>query len=93
RYFLTSLPMDAKRALRAARYHWGIENGLHWVLDVAFDEDASRAHLENAQASWVALRHLAVSLLKRDKTVKAGVEAKRLRAGWDRNYLLKLLES
>jgi predicted transposase YbfD/YdcC len=93
RYFLTSLPMDAKRALRAARYHWGIENGLHWVLDVAFDEDASRAHLENAQATWVALRHLVISLLKRDKTVKAGVEAKRLRAGWDRNYLLKLLES
>jgi predicted transposase YbfD/YdcC len=93
RYFLTSLPLDAERALRAARYHWGIENGLHWVLDVAFDEDASRVHLDNAQASWVALRHLAVSLLKRDKTVKAGVEAKRLRAGWDRNYLLKLLEA
>jgi predicted transposase YbfD/YdcC len=85
--------MDAKRALRAARYHWGIEKGVQWVLDVAFDEDASRAHLEDAQATWVALRHLAISLLKRDKSVKAGVEAKRLRAGWDRNYLLKLLES
>lgn len=91
RYFLSSLPLDAERALRAARYHWSIENGLHWVLDVAFDEDASRVHLDNAQASWVALRHLAVNLLKRDKTVKAGVEAKRLRAGWDRSYLLKLL--
>ena len=93
RYFLTSLPLDAERALRAARFHWGIENGLHWVLDVAFDEDGSRAHLENAQASWVALRHLAMNLLKRDKTVKAGVEAKRLRAGWDRSYLLKLLQT
>ena len=93
RYFLTSLPLDAERALRAARFHWGIENGLHWVLDAAFDEDRSRAYLENAQASWVALRHLALNLLKRDKTVKAGVEAKRLRAGWDRNYLLKLLQS
>lgn len=93
RYFLTSLPLDAERALRAARFHWGVENGLHWVLDVAFDEDSSRAHLENAQASWVALRHLAMNLLKRDKTVKAGVEAKRLRAGWDRNYLFKLLAS
>lgn len=91
RYFLTSLPLDAERALRAARFHWGIENGLHWVLDVAFDEDSSRAHLKNAQATWVALRHLAVNLLKRNKTVKAGVEAKRLRAGWDRTYLLKLL--
>lgn len=93
RYFLTSLPLDAKRALRAARFHWGIENGLHWVLDVAFDEDSSRTYLKNAQASWVALRHLAINLLKRDKTVKAGVEAKRLRAGWDRAYLLKLLTS
>lgn len=93
RYFLSSLPLDAKRALRAARFHWGIENGLHWVLDVAFDEDRSRARLNHAQASWVALRHLAVNLLKRDKSVRAGVEAKRLRAGWDRAYLLKLLDS
>lgn len=93
RYFLTSLPIDAERALRAARYHWGIENGLHWVLDVAFDEDRSRARLENAQATWVALRHLAVNLLKRDKTLRVSVEAKRKRAGWDRSYLLKLLRS
>jgi len=93
RYFVTSLPLDAERALRAARYHWGIENGLHWVLDVAFAEDASRARLKNAQATWVALRHLAISLLKRDKTLKVGVEAKRKRAGWDRRYLLKLLEA
>ena len=93
RYFLTSLPLDAERALRAARFHWGVENGLHWVLDVAFDEDRSRARLKNAQATWVALRHLAVNLLKRDKFIKAGVEAKRLRAGWDRAYLLKLLTS
>lgn len=93
RYFLTSLPQDAERALRAARFHWGIENGLHWVLDVAFDEDRSRVRLKNAQATWVALRHLATNLLKQDKTIKAGIEAKRLRAGWDRAYLLKLLAS
>lgn len=93
RYFLSSLPSDAERALRAARFHWGIENSLHWVLDVAFDEDRSRVHLENAQATWVALRHLAINLLKRDTSIKAGVEAKRLRAGWDRTYLFKLLAS
>ena len=91
RYFITSLLLGAERALRAARSHWGIENGLYWVLDVAFDEDHSRARLKNAQATWVALRHLAMNLLKRDKTIKVGVEAKRLRAGWDRAYLLKLL--
>jgi len=93
RYFLTSLPLDAERALRAARAHWGIENGLHWVLDVAFDEDNSRARLKNAQATWVALRHLAINLLKRDTALKVGVEAKRLRAGWDRRFLLKLLNT
>jgi predicted transposase YbfD/YdcC len=91
RYFLTSLPLDPERTLRAARVHWGIENSLHWVLDVAFNEEGSRAHLKNAQATWVALRHLAVNLLKRDKIVKVGVEAERLPAGWDRAYLLKLL--
>ncbi len=93
RYFITSLPLDAERILRTVRFHWGIENGLHWVLDVAFDEDRPRTRLKNAQATWVALRHLAMNLLKRNKTIKAGVEAKRLRAGWDRDYLLKLLAS
>ncbi len=93
RYFITSLPLDAERILRAARSHWGIENGLHWVFGVAFEEDRSRARLKNVQATWVALRHLAVNLLKRDKSIKAGVEAKRLRAGWDLAYLLKLLAS
>lgn len=93
RYFLSSLPADAARALRAARSHWGIENGLHWVLDVAFDEDLSRARRKHAQATWVALRHLALNLLKRDTTLKVGIEAKRLRAGWDRTYLLGLLSS
>ncbi len=91
RHIITSLPCDAERVLRAVRDHWGIENGLHWSLDVVFDEDASRVRTGNAQASWVALRHLAVSLLKRDKTLKVGLEAKRLRAGWDRAYLLRLL--
>ena len=91
RYCITSLPLDAERSLRAARFHWGSENGLHWVLDVAFDENRSRAYLQNPQATWAALRHLAVNLLKRNRTLKVGVEAKRLRAGWDRAYLLKLL--
>ncbi len=93
RFFITSLPCDATRALSAARKHWGIENGLHWVLDVAFNEDGSRARTENAQANLVAVRHLAVSLLKRDKTIKAGVAAKRKRAGRDQDYLLRLLQS
>jgi predicted transposase YbfD/YdcC len=93
RFFITSLPADAQRIMRAVRLHWGIENGLHWVLDVAFDEDHSRARLGFSQANWVAIRHLAISVLKRDKSVKAGVATKRFRAGLDQNYLLKLLKS
>lgn len=93
RFFITSLPLDAARIMRSVRYHWGIENGLHWTLDVAFDEDQSRIRTGHAQANFVALRHLALTLLKRDKSLKVGIEAKRARAGWDRNYLLKLLAS
>ncbi len=91
RFFITSLPLDAQRIMRSVRYHWHIENTLHWTLDVAFDEDRSRIRTGFAQANFVALRHLALSLLKRDKSLKVGIEAKRARAGWDRNYLLKLL--
>lgn len=93
RFFLTSLPRDATRILRVVRQHWGIENGLHWVLDVAFDEDTSRARAKNAQANWTALRRLITSILKQDKRTKAGIEAKRLKAGWDRTYLLQLLNT
>jgi predicted transposase YbfD/YdcC len=91
RFFITSLPLDAGRIMRSVRYHWAIENGLHWTLDVAFDEDRSRIRTGYAQANFVALRHLALSLLKQDKSLKVGIEAKRARAGWDRTYLLKLL--
>jgi predicted transposase YbfD/YdcC len=93
RFFITSLPLDAQRIMRSVRYHWSIENGLHWTLDVAFDEDQSRVRSGFAQANFVALRHLALSLLKQDKSLKVGIEAKRARAGWDRVYLLKLLSS
>lgn len=79
--------------MRAVRLHWGIENGLHWVLDASFDEDHSRARLGNTQANLVAVRHLAVSVLKRDQSVKAGVGTKRFRAALDEDYLLRLLKS
>ena len=91
RFFITSLPLDAQRIMRSVRYHWTIENGLHWTLDVAFDEDQSRIRTGFAQANFVALRHLALSLLKQDKSLKVGIEAKRARAGWDKDYLLNLL--
>jgi hypothetical protein len=106
RLFITSLPVDAARVMRAVWFHWGIErerparcclvskkNGLHWVLDVQFDEDDSRVRAGNAQANLVAVRHLALSVLKRDVSVKGGVGTKRFRAGLDEAYLLRLLKS
>ena len=91
RYFISSLPATAKRLAAAVRRHWGIENGLHWVLDVAFNEDRLRLRDRNAIENVALLNRLAVSLLRQDQTLKAGVKCKRKTAGWDDNYLLHLL--
>ncbi len=91
RYFISSLPAKVKRLASAVRQHWGIENGLHWVLDVAFNEDRLRLRDRNAIENLALLNRLAVSLLRQDKTVKAGVKCKRKTAGWDDDYLLHLL--
>lgn len=90
RYSLTSLE-DAREFGRAVRAHWGIENGLHWVLDVAFREDESRARAGGSAENLVVLRHIAVNLLKQERTAKVGVKNKRLKAAWDEGYLLKVL--
>jgi predicted transposase YbfD/YdcC len=92
RYFISSLKTnDAKRLGLAIRAHWAIENELHWTLDVAFDEDQSRARLGNSAANMATLRHIALNLAKSEKTTKVGVKTKRLKAGWDNNYMLKML--
>jgi predicted transposase YbfD/YdcC len=91
RYFISSLPAKVKRLAGAVRQHWGIENGLHWVLDVAFNEDRMRQRDRNGIENLALLNRLAVSLLRQDKTVKAGVKCKRKAAGWDDDYLLHLL--
>ena len=90
RYYLTSLT-DAASFGRAARGHWGIENGLHWVLDMAFREDENRVRVGHGAENMIVLRHMVVNLLKREQTAKAGMKAKRLKAGWDERYLLKVL--
>ena len=91
RYFISSLPARARRLAGAVRQHWGIENSLHWVLDVAFNEDRMRQRDRTAIENLALLNRLAVSLLRQDKTVKAGVKCKRKRAGWDNDYLLRIL--
>jgi len=91
RYFISSLPAKVKRLAGAVRQHWGIENSLHWVLDVAFNEDRMRQRERQGIENLALLNRLAVSLLRQDQTIKAGVKCKRKTAGWDNDYLLHLL--
>lgn len=93
RYFVSSLAADPVRLAALVRGHWGIENHLHWVLDVAFREDESRVRTGHAAENLAILRHVALNLLRRETTARGGVKAKRLMAGWDEQYLLKLLTS
>lgn len=91
RYYISSLDHHAAKILAAIRTHWTVENHLHWVLDVAFDEDACRIRKDHAPQNFALLRHIALNLLGQDQSTKAGIAAKRKRAGWDDAYLLKIL--
>ena len=93
RYYITSLEADAERLNRAIRQHWGIENKLHWILDVGFGEDLDRKRAGHAAQNFSVLNRIALNLLKQDKTSKRGIHGKRLKAGWDNDYLLHLLEN
>jgi predicted transposase YbfD/YdcC len=88
---LSSLASNAQHLLKAVRTHWSIENELHWVLDIAFREDESRIRKDHGPENFAVLRHIALNLVKQEKTQKASVKGKRLKAGWDEDYLLKIL--
>jgi predicted transposase YbfD/YdcC len=90
RYHIASLT-GAKRVLTVVRSHWGIENELHWTLDLAFDEDRCRVRKDHGPENFALLRHIALNLLKHETTCKRGIKAKRLLAAWKQDYLLKVL--
>ena len=91
RVFITSLRPRVKKFARAVRDHWGIETSLHWVLDMSFREDESRVRKGYGQENLALIRRLAASLLHNEPTCKAGVACKRKCAGWNDDYLLKVL--
>jgi predicted transposase YbfD/YdcC len=92
RLYITSLEANAQLINAAVRFHWSIENSLHWVLDVAFNEDNSRKRSGFAAQNYSILNRIALNLLNNEKTTKVGVRGKRLKAGWDNQYLIKLLK-
>lgn len=91
-YYLSSLTGDAARLEGIIRSHWHIENRLHWVLDVVFDEDASRIRRDHAPKNFAVLRHMALNQLRQEKS-KQSLKGKQKRAGWDNDFLIKVLLS
>lgn len=91
RYFISSLEDNAQKFANSIRSHWGIENSLHWILDVALNEDDCRIRKENAPQNFAVLRHIAVNLLGKEKRVKVGVKNKQFLAAMDNQYLTRLL--
>lgn len=92
RLFASSLAPDAEALARAVRGHWGVENGLHWSLDVSFGEDQSRARTEHAAANLAVARRVALTLLRAETTAKGGAPTKRMRCAWDADYLGRVLQ-
>ena len=90
-YYIGSIGDNAERFAHAVRSHWSIENSLHWVLDVSFREDESRIRKANAPENMAVLRHIALNMIKKETSLKKSIKSKRLRAGWDNDYLMKVL--
>jgi predicted transposase YbfD/YdcC len=93
RSLISSLKANAGKILEASRRHWQIENGLHWVLDVAFREDHSQVRTQNAAENLALMRRLVASAVKQDDRVDAGTKNKRKRAGWNDDYREHLLQN
>jgi len=92
RYYLSSLPADAKSLLGEIRKHWSVENNLHWSLDVSFNEHKSRVRDKNAALAMAALRRFAWALLKNIKISKSSIKLQRLEAAWNNGFLLNVFK-
>jgi predicted transposase YbfD/YdcC len=92
RVYLSSAVSDAKRLANAIRSHWGIENQVHWVLDVVFADDDSRVRIDHSAHNLAILRHIVLNMLRQESSLKTSLRQKRLRAGWDDTYVLKVLQ-
>jgi len=92
RYFICSIKADAKIFAQAVRKHWSIENQLHWLLDISFNEDLSRVRRGNAAENMSVLRHLVLNLLREETSFKKGLKAKRFKAALDTDYADKVLQ-
>lgn len=92
RYYITSCKPNPESIGNAVRSHWAIENKLHWQLDVSFGEDKSRKRDRNAAENYSVILRMALNIIKNEKSTKRGVKGKRLKAGWDNEYLMKLLD-
>ena len=90
-YYIGSIDNNAKAFAAAVRSHWRIENSLHWVLDVSFREDDSRIRKDHSPENFAVLRHIALNMIKKETSLKKSIKSRRLRAGWDNDYLLKVL--
>jgi hypothetical protein len=93
RYFISSHTPTAQRAFAICSHHWYIENDLHWVLDIAFKQDHNHVHKDHAPQNLAVLQHIALNLLKQERSSRSSMKTKRLRAGWDDHYLLKILHA
>ena len=91
RYFLTSAALDGPALAAAVRNHWAIENSLHWVLDIGFREDECRVRNRNAAANLSVIRKIAINLVKGDKSQKGSIKGRRKAAGWDNDYMQKII--
>jgi predicted transposase YbfD/YdcC len=91
RYYISSLAADPQRINRAVRSHWGIENGLHWVLDMSFNDDQSRIRKENAPQNIAVVKHIALNLLRQAQQKRQSIKGLRKKAGWDNHTLQYIL--